>query len=164
MKAVRTIRDSTPDDLPRLQEIRQAAFEPVFRSFRQMVGKTIAPRAFARLEQEQMELLDRLCAADADHLVLVVEIGSRIVAFCAVSFDRDTKVGEIDLNAVDPEYQGQGIGSWMYERALSRMREAGMRIATVGTGGDPSHTPARRAYAKAGFAVGIPSLYLYRTL
>jgi hypothetical protein len=39
-----------------------------------------------------------------------------------------------------------------------------MALATVGTGGDPSHAPARRAYAKAGFGPAIPSLTLYRLL
>ena len=34
----------------------------------------------------------------------------------------------------------------------------------VGTGGDPSHAPARRAYEKAGFGPAIPSLYYYRAL
>ncbi len=47
---------------------------------------------------------------------------------------------------------------------LHAMREAGMRVATVGTGGDASHVPARRAYEKAGFGPAIPSLYLYRSL
>ncbi len=164
MKRSETIRDFAPADLPRLQEIRHAAFKPVFHSFRQIVGKTIASYAFSRLEQEQAELLDRVCSADSDHTVLVVEQDQKIVAFCAVSFDRDAKVGEIDLNAVDPEIQGRGIGSWMYECALSRMRDVGMKIATVGTGGDSSHAPARRAYANVGFTVGVPSVYLYRAL
>jgi hypothetical protein len=39
-----------------------------------------------------------------------------------------------------------------------------MRVATVGTGGDPSHAPARRAYEKAGFDREIPSVWMYRPL
>jgi hypothetical protein len=39
-----------------------------------------------------------------------------------------------------------------------------MELATVGTGGDRSHAPARRAYEKAGFIVGLPSIYLYQRL
>lgn len=39
-----------------------------------------------------------------------------------------------------------------------------MALATVSTGGDPSHAPARRAYEKAGFGPGLPSVYLYRVL
>ena len=41
---------------------------------------------------------------------------------------------------------------------------AGMRAATVSTGGDDSHAAARRAYEKAGFSARIPSVWLCRTL
>jgi len=46
--------------------------------------------------------------------------------------------------------------------ALQRLREAA--LATVGTGGDPSSAPARRANEKAGFGPGIESARLYRLL
>jgi hypothetical protein len=52
----------------------------------------------------------------------------------------------------------------MYEFVVAQMRAAGMRVATVSTGGDPSHAPARRAYEKAGFNVGIPSVWLCQKL
>jgi hypothetical protein len=52
----------------------------------------------------------------------------------------------------------------MYGEALARMKALGAALATVGTGGDPSHAPARRAYEKAGFGVGIGSVHLYRLL
>ena len=94
----------------------------------------------------------------------MVEHDSTVVAFCAVALDQKTKLGEIDLNAVDPAHQSGGIGTWMYEFALDRMKEAGMVIATVGTGGDPSHAPARKAYEKAGFGPALPSLHMYRPL
>ena len=159
-----SIRAFEPGDLPRLHEIREAAFAPVFASFRQIVGEAIASVALAAAEQEQAELLDRICGAESEHEVFVVECRSEIVAFCAVKADRDSGVGEIDLNAVHPDWQGRGIGTWMYGHALERLKAAGMRVATVGTGGDASHAPARRAYQKAGFDVGIPSVYMYRSL
>ncbi|WP_437957583.1 GNAT family N-acetyltransferase [Sorangium sp. So ce119] len=70
----------------------------------------------------------------------------------------------IGLNAVDPAHAGKGIGTAMYEFALARMRQSGMKVATVATGGDPSHAPARRAYRKAGFDVEIPSVWMCRKL
>lgn len=158
------IRAFRPADLPRLQKIRDAAFKPVFRSFRRIVGDSIAPVAFAGLEKEQAALLDRICASDSTRAVLVVEHEAEIIAFCAVSTDPETQVGEIDLNAVHPNHQGRGVGTLMFEAAMEKMREAGMKVATVGTGGDPSHAPARRAYEKAGFGPAIPSVYLYRSL
>ena len=158
------IRDFRSGDLPRLHEIREAAFEPVFRSFRSIVGEEIARVALAAAEREQAELLDRICKAGSAHEVFVVEHGKEVIAFCSVNLDRGSKVGEIELNAVHPDHQGNGIGSSMYAFVLERMREAGMRVATVGTGGDASHAPARRAYEKAGFDRAIPSLYMYRSL
>ena len=159
-----TIRAFKQSDLARLHEIREAAFEPVFRSFREIVGGTIAPVALANAENEQAAHLDNICGAESSHKTIVVELDNKIVAFCAVSLDHTTNVGEIDLNAVDPEYQGRGIGAAMYEHALKQMRDAGMQVATVGTGGDSSHAPARRAYEKAGFGPSIPNLYYYKSL
>jgi GNAT superfamily N-acetyltransferase len=78
--------------------------------------------------------------------------------------DAAKRIGEIGLNAVHPAHAGQGIGTEMYDYALARMKEAGMTVATVGTGGDPSHAPARRAYEKAGFGPAIPSVYMYKLL
>jgi GNAT superfamily N-acetyltransferase len=63
-----------------------------------------------------------------------------------------------------PQHAGRGIGTWMYAQVLAQMKESGMALATVSTGGDPSHAPARRAYEKAGFGPAIPSLSLYRLL
>jgi GNAT superfamily N-acetyltransferase len=60
--------------------------------------------------------------------------------------------------------QREGLGTAMYVYALDIMRAQGMIAASVGTGGDPSHAPARCAYKKAGFARAVQSVYLYRTL
>jgi GNAT superfamily N-acetyltransferase len=73
-------------------------------------------------------------------------------------------VGEIGLNAVDPAHARSGIGSAMYEFALGRMKGAGMKVATVGTGGDPSHAPVRRAYRKVGFDAEIPTVWMFKKL
>ncbi len=159
-----SIRAFEPDDLSRLHKIREAAFAPVFASFRQIVGGAVATVAFATAEREQAELLDRICGAESEHEVMVVEHRSEIVAFCAVKADRESGVGAIDLNAVHPDWQGRGIGAWMYGQALDRLKAAGIQVATVGTGGDAAHGPARQAYEKAGFGVDIPSVYLYRSL
>jgi len=56
-----SIRPFEPGDLPALQHIRQAAFEPVFRSFRDIVGAEIAAIAFTHAEADQAKLLVGLC-------------------------------------------------------------------------------------------------------
>ncbi|MEM9617127.1 MAG: GNAT family N-acetyltransferase [Pseudomonadota bacterium] len=158
------IRSFHPDDLPVLHDIRNAAFKPVFQSFRNLVGEDIAAIALKNAEAEQGAFLDTICSKDSSHTVFIVERGDKLVGFCSISLDMDTKVGEIDLNAVLPSHQGEGIGAAMFDHALKLMREAGMKAATVGTGGDDSHAPARRAYEKAGFGPAIPNVYMYRVL
>jgi hypothetical protein len=37
------------------------------------------------------------------------------------------------------------------DAAIAHMRDAGMDIAAVGTGGDPGHAPARAMYEASGF-------------
>jgi ribosomal protein S18 acetylase RimI-like enzyme len=158
------MRPARADDLPHLDEVRQAAFAPVFAAFRAMLGEDIYALAQAREDEAQGELLISLLAPASGWEVYAAERAETVVGFVAIQLNHETHVGEIGLNAVHPDHAGQGIGTAMYHFALARMKEAGMRVATVATGGDPSHAPARRAYEKAGFAVRIPSVWLCRKL
>ena len=158
------MRPVRAEDAARLQEIRQAAFAPVFASFRSILGDEIYAAAQARDDEAQGDLLDSMLKAGTPWEVYVAEVADDVVGFVSVQLNRDTKVGEIGLNAVDPAHAGKGVGTEMYDFSITRMKEAGMKVATVGTGGDPSHAPARRAYQKAGFGVEIPSVWMYRKL
>lgn len=159
-----SIRSFATADLPALHAIRAAAFAPVFASFRAIVGPEIAALGLATAEAEQGQLLDSICATGSGHEVRVACVGEAIGGFVSWKLTPDQLTGEITLNAVHPDHGGKGIGAALYNLALAAMREAGMKLATVGTGGDPSHEPARRAYEKAGFGAAIPSLYMYRVL
>ena len=158
------LRPYTINDIDTLQEVRRAAFAPIFQSFREIVGPEIAAVAFARADEEQADYLRKICGSDSDHHVFVAAIGAQIVGFVSWSTDETSRVGEIGLNAAHPDHSNRGLGQKMYEYALSEMRRGGMLVATVGTGGDASHAPARRAYQKVGFQVWIPSIQMYRRL
>jgi ribosomal protein S18 acetylase RimI-like enzyme len=153
-----------PEELPRLQTIRRAAFAPVFASFRALLGDEIYDLAQRRQDEAQGDLLTSLMTPDPGRQLYTAHLGGEVVGFVAVLLDRQTGLGEIGLNAVDPAHAGRGIGTTMYDFALARMKEAGMKVATVSTGGDPSHAPARRAYQKAGFDAVIPSVWMCRQL
>jgi ribosomal protein S18 acetylase RimI-like enzyme len=71
--------------------------------------------------------------------------------------------GEVDLLAVHPDYQNRGIGTELNTFALDKMRESGVRLAVVATGGDPGHAPARRSYEKAGYTP-LPLVRYYKDL
>jgi GNAT superfamily N-acetyltransferase len=157
-------RPARPEDASRLQAIRAAAFAPVFASFRSILGDEIYDVAQRRDDEAHDGVLASLLATDSGWTVYVAQHGSELVGFVSVRLDLEKYVGEIGLNAVDPARAGKGIGTALYEFALARMKEAGIKVATVGTGGDPSHAPARRAYQKVGFEREIPSVWMYRRL
>ena len=158
------IRPALADDLPRLEEIRQAAFAPIFASFRAMLGEEIYNLAQAGEDEAQGRLLASLLVPGSGWEVYAAELNDAVAGFVAITLNRKTQSGEIGLNAVHPEHAGRGIGTRMYDFAIARMQEAGMRVATVSTGGDPSHAPARRAYEKAGFTAQVPSVWMCRKL
>lgn len=158
------IRLFEPVDLPTLQAIRAAAFAPVFASFREIVGPDIAVVAFKSAETEQASFLDQIASADSSHELWVAVKEGAIIGFVALKVDANTRVGELDLNAVHPDHAGKGVGGKLHAHALARMKALGAVVATVGVGGDASHAPARAAYAKAGFGPAVPSLWMYKTL
>lgn len=158
------IRPYTPADLPALHAIRTAAFAPVFASFRSIVGPEIAALGLATAEQEQGDLLDAIARPDSGHTIAIAEANGAPIGFVSWKPNVAPGIGEITLNAVHPDHGGKGLGTALYEHALAALKAAGMQLATVGTGGDASHAPARRAYEKVGFSVHIPSIYMYRKL
>jgi GNAT superfamily N-acetyltransferase len=158
------IRPFRAADLEVIQRIRALAFEPVFRSFREIVGETVSALALARADAEQAEHLASVCDSKSHQPVYVALIDNDIVGFVSFSLNSEKRIGEIGLNAVHPDHAGRGIGTELYNFAIDRMRRSGMLLATVGVGGDPSHIPARRAYEKAGFGPSLPSVWMYRAL
>ena len=159
-----SFRKALQSDHADLESIRRASFAPVFASFRKILGDEIYALAQKREDEEQTEILSEMFSEETTWQLFVAELDSTIVGFVSIQINLETTVGEIGLNAVSPSYSGQGMGTKMYEFANTTMKNAGMRVATVATGGDKSHLPARKAYEKAGFNVQIPSVWYCRTL
>ena len=111
----------------------------------------------------QRQAVQDVCASQ-EKRVWVAEVDARTVGFVAVEvYDPDRQMGEISMLAVDPDYQGGGIGTALTEFALDRLRDAGMTVAMVETGGDPGHAAARRTYEKAGY-VHVPVARYFKNL
>jgi len=155
---------ATKEDLDALERIRQKAFAPVFDSFRTILGDTIYEHAQRAEDEEQADVLVALFGEDSVWENWKLLFDGNIAGFVSIRLDVPTRVGEIGLNAVDPAYAKRGLGTHMYQFAVRRMKEAGMKVATVATGGDPSHLPARKAYRNAGFTVEIPSVWMCQEL
>ena len=157
---IRSIRDNDMDDLVRLS---LPAWAPVFSSFKQVLGPNIYALIWPDWRTSQAEVVEKICKDGEITAVWVAELDGKVVGFLAYELNTDDKTGEVQLLAVDPEYQNRGIGTELNIFALEKMKESGMKMAVVGTGGDPGHAPARRSYQKAGYPA-LPLVRYYRDL
>ncbi|MEM7102877.1 MAG: GNAT family N-acetyltransferase [Bacteroidota bacterium] len=155
---------ATKEDLEELQVIRARAFQPVFDSFRKILGHTIYELAQKPEDISQKDYLTSLFDEATLWQMWKADSNGKTIGFVAIRLDEKAKVGEIGLNAIDPDYANNGLGTQMYDFAINIMKNAGMKVATVATGGDPSHIPARKAYQNAGFNVEIPSVWMCQVL
>lgn len=126
------------------------AWAPVFESIRESMEPRVYQYLVGDWRAAQEKSVGEVCdSAEAQVWVAVESDG--VAGFVAVNLHEEDKMGEIYMIAVDPQHQRQGVASALTTFATEWMREQGMKIAMVETGGDPGHGPARAAYEKAGF-------------
>ncbi|HEY6886370.1 MAG TPA: GNAT family N-acetyltransferase [Solirubrobacter sp.] len=102
--------------------------------------------------------------ADLSGHCWVAERDTRILGFVvATVVDRNRGLGEVTMLAVDPAEQSQGIGRALTDHATAWLRDAGMRVAMIGTGGDLSHAAARHLYERAGYSL-MPMARYFKAL
>ena len=154
------IRDFEQADLDVIIEFSLRAWEPIFASFRQVLGDPIFFRLHPDWKEIQAEAVRSSCTSEERDVFVAVADGQP-VGFSAVALNAfHERMGVIDIMAVDPDYQRQGIGTRLVDRSIEHMRARGMDIAAVGTGGDPGHAPARAAYEAYGFTLLPSARYL----
>jgi ribosomal protein S18 acetylase RimI-like enzyme len=156
------IRRLRPDDVDAVVELSLRAWTPVFASLREALGDEIFLRLSPDWERSQSEAIRSSCLGEDSTFVAVAD--GRPVGFATVSLNVFHKgMGAIDMIAVDPAYQRRSIGSQLTSFASDYMRDEGMDIALVETGGDPGHAPARATYDAAGFTL-LPIARYFRLL
>jgi ribosomal protein S18 acetylase RimI-like enzyme len=145
------IRPVCEDDIEGLVQLSLSAWDPVFRSFEQMMGHDIYSHIWPDWRAGQRQAVETVCRDPEKTPVLVAELDGKAVGFLAYELNVEDSVGDVALLAVHPDHQNRGIGEELNNLALRKMKEGGMKMARVETGGDPSHAPARRCYEKAGY-------------
>lgn len=156
------IRDYGPLDEQPVVELSLRAWAPVFSSLAQGLGREIFVRLHGDWRQYQEKDVRDTLADDATQ-VWVAEAARGVVGFVAAKLHPERHIGEIWMLAVDPDEQGRGIGTALTEVATGWLREAGMTVALVETGGDSGHAPARRVYEKAGYTL-LPVARYFKAL
>ena len=158
------IRPFREGDLDAVLDIAVAAWTPIYASFEQQLGPDLFAEVFPAWEAEKKRQVAAACRGESGARVLVAERTESVIGFISYYLRPRLGIGEIGNNAVHPAHQGGGIGTALYTRVLAEMKAQGMACATVTTGGDPAHAPARRAYEKAGFSRALPAVTYYRRL
>ena len=157
------IRPFEGRDAAAVVELSLQAWAPVFASLEQVLGPTVFGRLHPDWREDQRRAVEEACAS-RETRVWVAEKDGEIAGFVATGvFDPERAMGEISMLAVDPDHQSGGIGNALTEFALESLREAGMEVAMVETGGDPGHAPARRTYERAGFTL-LPIARYFKNL
>jgi ribosomal protein S18 acetylase RimI-like enzyme len=157
------IRPLNSDDMNDLVQLSLLAWEPVFAAWQRILGPQLYPIAiYPDWRKSQKEVVEKACSNDK-FTTWVAEVEGKVVGFIVYELNDTTKVGEVYLLAVHPDYQNHGIGTDLNLFALHKLKEGGMKLAVVGTGGDEGHAPARRSYEKAGYTA-LPLVRYYKAL
>ncbi|MBD1867818.1 GNAT family N-acetyltransferase [Cyanobacteria bacterium FACHB-471] len=145
------IEPYAPNQLDAIIQLSLRAWEPVFGSIQNALDAEVY-QAFYPVgwRVSQQKAVEDVCAAEDTNVWVAIDADST-VGFVAVKLHSEDNMGEIYMIAVDPDFQSQGIGTALIEFALAWMKDAGMAIAMVETGGDRGHALARYTYEKVGF-------------
>jgi GNAT superfamily N-acetyltransferase len=154
------IRLGSDQDLDALVDLSLLAWQPVFESFLQIMGPAIFSSLYPDWKVVQSETVRTYCQARENRVLLIAEVDGEMAGFLVYDLHQENKKGEVTLLAVHPAYQNRGVGTQLNKLALQQMKESGMKVAEVATGGDPGHAPARRSYEKAGYLAMPLVLYL----
>ena len=157
------IRPFKRNDIEDLVQLSLLAWVPVFSSFERILGPSIYTLIWPDWKTSQRKAIEQACKNSDKTMVWVAELDGIVVGFLAYELDLEEKTGEVELLAVHPDYQNRGIGTELNLFALGKMKEIGMRMAKVETGGDSSHAPARKTYQKAGYTA-LPLVRYFKDL
>lgn len=144
------------------------AWAPAYASLERVLGSEVFRRQHPDWRADQRRAVEDILAANGERVWVAeadAESGANAVAgFVAIEPDHPEEgMGEISMLGVDTDRQGAGMGTALTLFALEKLREAGMGVAMVETGGDPGHAPARRTYEKAGFTL-LPIARYFKNL
>ena len=157
-----TLRRLVASDVPDVVAFAVRAWAPVHAAMAEVMGDEIFARVYPDWAAAQAKDVADVCS-DRDSTVMVVVMDAKAVGFVAVRYGNEggTTTGEVDMLAVDPSYQRQGLAQTLMTWAVGEIEAAGVGMAVIATGGDPGHAPARALYERFGFRA-YPQVRYYR--
>ena len=149
-----TIRHSTDDDKLRIHEIAVEAWTPIFDRYRMIAGDEMWNDVWKGWEEGWF-----ISAGG-----IVTELDGEIVGFATWEVLVEDIFGELGGNAVDPKFQGRGIGTAQMRWVMDNFHKQGYKCLKVHTGMDPAHGPARAEYRNIGMRLGVKRSHYYNYL
>ena len=159
-----TIRTARPEDADAAGQIAVTAWEPIYAGYVGQMGEEIHRTVTKGWRDAKIASVVNFFTPRPDRGAFVAEDDGVIVEFVTYFMDVNKCIGEVCNNAVAPNRQCEGIATALYDAVMRVFTENGMKAATVSTGADDAHAPARRAYEKAGFGNPVYSVRYYKTL
>lgn len=154
------LREYVTADEQDVVDLSLRAWAPVFASLEDVLGLEINRRLHGEDWRPYQAASVRATLSAPGAESWVAETDGEVTGFVVARVLDETRgLGEIEMLAVDPSHQGTGLGTRLTELATEWLRQQGMRVAMIGTGGDPGHAPARRTYEKANYTVAPMARY-----
>jgi ribosomal-protein-alanine N-acetyltransferase len=94
--------------------------------------------------------------------ILVAEEDGRVIGYVTTRLNAESRLGWIPNLAVDPTWQGRGLGRQLLEAALDYLRDAGMTHAKIET--LASNERGQALYPALGFVEVARQIHFVREL
>lgn len=156
------IREYRPEDKDAVIALSLRAWAPEFASLQDVLGTAIFDALHGEWRRYQAGAVSDTLEAEETR-TWVAEAEQRVIGFVAARRHEERRLGEILMLAVDPDEQARGVGSALTAHATDWLRDRGMKVAMVETGGDAGHAAARRVYEKAAYTP-LPVVRYFRAL
>ena len=158
-----SVRPFEESDLPVIVDIANRAWVNIRKMSRDAIGDEISDLLRPDGDDVSKGREVERDAAEAPQNFFVCERGGKVVGFIHFVM-RSNLVGSISNNAVDPDCGEKGVGQEMYQAVFEHFKQNGMKAASVTTGLDYAHAPARKAYLRAGFDRELRSVTYFKKL
>ena len=136
------VRPWSSDDVDGCIRVGIDANAPVFASMRAIYGDDLFTRLRPDWEPGQAAAIEAWIA-DADSHGWVGELNGVVVGFIATTVDGATGMGSVEMVAVHPDHQRQGLGDGLLEAALAHQRASGTVYVQAFIRNFPGHDAAR---------------------
>jgi len=154
------VRPAQKEDIESACNIAVQAWKPIYENYRKLLGDELFEILCKNWQEDKADEIRNHYRKYPDWM-LVSEKDGQITGFITFLLDAKRGIGEINNNAVRPEYQRRSIGTLQYQKVLEIFKRRKMKFARVTTGLDESHAPARAAYEKVGFKKAITEVTYY---